>query len=180
MSEVLGSGEVKGQIWLCRSDLCIFFSVLQMLHSLCNHDDETKSEGNHPEFVSLLQTINLESLWDQLNSCLKTVSILEGVANIGVAENDADGEDEGIDIDNNAEMLRGETPKKLQNSVAGLITRFLPAIEIFFMANASSSSSEVNEPDANEEMIPDDNCRVVQFVASNKILLNALVRRKIC
>ena len=46
--------------------------------------------------------------------------------------------------------------------------------------NASPSSSEVNEPDANEEMIPDDNCRVVQFVASNKILLNALVRRKIC
>jgi hypothetical protein len=153
-----------------------------MLHSLCAHDDETKSEGNHPEFVSLLQTLNLESLWDQLNSCLKTVSILEGVANIGDAESDADGEDEGIDNNNNAEMLVGEKPKKLQNSVAGLITRFLPAIEIFFMVNASSSSSssEENEPSAIEEMIPDDNCRVVQFVASNKILLNALVRRTIC
>ena len=138
-----------------------FLRVLQMLHSLCIHDDETKSEGNQPEFVSLLQAINLESLWDQLDSCLKTVSILEGVASLGLPDNDIDGEEEGID---------GDTTKQLQNSVAGLITRFLPAIEAFFMVNASST------PEIDEDMEPGDNSRVVQFAASNKILLNSLLR----
>jgi hypothetical protein len=145
--------------------------VLQMLHSLCAHDDETKSEGN-PEFDALLQTINLEPLWDQLNKCLKTVSILEGVANIGVAESDTDGDDEGIENDNDNE----NKPKQLQNSVAGLITRFLPTIEIFFMVN-SSTTSEENEHGSTEVVAPDDKGQVVvQFVASNKILLNALLR----
>lgn len=143
-----------------------------MLHSLCTHDDDAKSEGNQPEFVSLLQTLNLENLWDQLNNCLKTVSILEGIAN-GVPEINADGEEEG----DTADMLGEEKPKQLQNSVAGLITRFLPAIEAFFIVNASSASEE-NEPGTIIEEAPDDDCRVVQFAASNKILLNALVRRK--
>ena len=138
-----------------------FLRVLQMLHSLCINDDETKSEGNQPEFVSLLQAINLESLWDQLDSCLKTVSILEGVASLGLPDNDVDGEEEGID---------GDTTKQLQNSVAGLITRFLPAIEAFFMVNASST------PKNDEDMETGDNSRVVQFAASNKILLNSLLR----
>ena len=145
--------------------------VLQMIHSLCTHDDETKIEGN-PEFDALLLTMNLEPLWDQLNNCLKTVSILEGVANIGVAESDTDGDDEGIENDNDAE----KRPKQLQNSVAGLITRFLPAIEIFFMVNSSSTSDE-NEHGSTEEVAPDNKGQaVVQFVASNKILLNALLR----
>lgn len=138
-----------------------FLRILQMLHSLCIHDDETKKEGNQPEFVSLLQTINLESLWDQLDSCLKTVSILEGVARLGLPDNDVDGEEEGTD---------GDTTKQLQNSVAGLITRFLPAIEAFFMVNAFST------PENDEDMEPGDNSRVIQFAASNKILLNSLLR----
>ena len=45
--------------------------VLQTLHSLCGeftHDDGTKNdEGNSPEFVSLLRSIDLDSLWRQLN-----------------------------------------------------------------------------------------------------------------
>lgn len=41
--------------------------VLQMLSSLCAQDDENKSEGNPPEFVSLLQSLNLESLWQELS-----------------------------------------------------------------------------------------------------------------
>lgn len=42
---------------------------------------------------------------------------------------------------------------------SGLITRFLPAIEAFFMVNSSSSEDS------------DDNHRIVQFAAGNKILL---------
>ncbi len=52
--------------------------VLQMLTSLCVQDDEVNSDGNSTEFVSLLQSLKLESLWKQLESCLKTVSVLEG------------------------------------------------------------------------------------------------------
>ncbi len=52
--------------------------VLQMLTSLCDQDDEAKSEGSSSEFVSLLRSLNLETLWKQLDSCLKTVSVLEG------------------------------------------------------------------------------------------------------
>ncbi len=52
--------------------------VLQMLTSLCAQDDETKSEGSSVEFFSLFRSLNLESLWKQLDICLKAVSVLEG------------------------------------------------------------------------------------------------------
>ncbi|KAL7543885.1 hypothetical protein ACHAXR_013277 [Thalassiosira sp. AJA248-18] len=136
--------------------------VLQMLNSLCTQDDEAKTEGNPPEFVSLLHSLKLESLWDQLSVCLKTVSVLEG-CNIDVDETEGEGDDE--ENENN-----GKSGKKLQNSVAGLITRFLPAIEAFFMVNACSPQEE-SDPDTTEE-----NSRVVQFAIENKILLNALLR----
>mmetsp|Transcript_18279 Transcript_18279/g.44004 ORF Transcript_18279/g.44004 Transcript_18279/m.44004 type:complete len:2525 (-) Transcript_18279:72-7646(-) len=150
--------------------------VLQMLNSLCAQDDETKFEGNPgTEFVSVLQSLKLESLWDQLSLCLKTVGVLEGVANADVDDNN-DGEEEDTDNDNNDDT-NGKAGKKLQNSVAGLITRFLPAIEAFFMVNASSPSEE-KEPAGLAEDITSvvDNSRVVQFAATNKILLNALLR----
>lgn len=52
--------------------------VLQMLTVLYDQDDEAKSEGDSTQFVSLLRNLNLESLWKQLDCCLKTVSVLEG------------------------------------------------------------------------------------------------------
>jgi len=144
--------------------------VLQMLSSLCAQDDESKSEGNPPEFVSLLQSLKLESLWDQLAVCLKTVSVLEGVADIDVDENQGDGDEE--ENDKSDEAISGKNGKKLQNSVAGLITRFLPAIEAFFMVNASSPLDEIHSIEQTASAID----KVVQFAASNKILLNALLR----
>eukprot|EP00571_Detonula_confervacea_P003423 CAMPEP_0172329052 /NCGR_PEP_ID=MMETSP1058-20130122/60671_1 /TAXON_ID=83371 /ORGANISM="Detonula confervacea, Strain CCMP 353" /LENGTH=4507 /DNA_ID=CAMNT_0013046199 /DNA_START=90 /DNA_END=13614 /DNA_ORIENTATION=- len=142
--------------------------VLQMLNSLCAQDDEAKSEGNPPEFVSLLQSLNLESLWDQLSVCLKTVGVLEGVANIDVDEID-DGEEEES---GNDDKVSG----KKNLSGLTLISRFLPAIEAFFMVNASSPPEE-NEPGSAEGSVSVvDNSRVVQFAASNTILLNALLR----
>uniref|UniRef100_A0A7S4S0Y2 HECT-type E3 ubiquitin transferase n=1 Tax=Ditylum brightwellii TaxID=49249 RepID=A0A7S4S0Y2_9STRA len=189
--------------------------VLQALHTLCgdtlSDDNGKKSEGTvfvTQELVTLLQSINLELLWDQLTSCLRVVSVLEGVARLdevdekGVGENnntsDADQEE---DIDGaDGSLTNG---KKLQNSVAGLLTRFLPTIEAFFVVNASCTSdmgenrkeSEVSTGEGNESQysrtsgeIPkqkeDDldldmlvgGRRLIQFVAANKVLLNALLR----
>jgi len=153
--------------------------VLQTLNSLCiefAHDENAKSDGYSAEFASLCQSIDLESLWNQLSSCLRTVSVLEGVTNFSsLDDNDEDTNDDDNDVDNNDEnALTGESGKKLQNSVAGLITRFLPAIEAFFMVNASSSSqtSDATEPENTDT----ENNRLVQFVAGNKVLLNALLR----
>jgi len=146
--------------------------VLQMLNALCSQDED-KGEGLSAEFSSLLKGLNLEALWDQLNICLTTVSVLEGVANIDVDENDdADGDDgeENETTNEGAAAANGKKPK-LQNSVAGLITRFLPAIEAFFMINASPSSTSDDSESASN-----DNSRLVEFAASNKILLNALLR----
>ena len=153
--------------------------VLQTLNSLCiefAHDENAKSDGYSAEFASLCQSIDLESLWNQLSLCLRMVSVLEGVTNFSALDdNEEDNNDDDNETDNNNEdALTGESGKKLQNSVAGLITRFLPAIEAFFMANASSTSET---PDSTEtEEADTENKRLVQFVAGNKVLLNALLR----
>ena len=48
--------------------------VLQMLNSLCAQDDETKFEGNPgTEFVSVLQSLKLESLWYVLALCIRVL-----------------------------------------------------------------------------------------------------------
>jgi hypothetical protein len=148
-----------------------FLRVLQTLQSLCNEFDENNTgEGNSPEFASLVQSLDLEPLWKELDACLHLVSVLEGVAHQSDVE-DNDGDEQGNDGD-----LEGDDPlnensgKKLQNSVAGLITRFLPAIEAFFIVNGTASASEENEQPE------DDNTRLVQFASSNKIILNALLR----
>ena len=150
--------------------------VLQTLHSLCiefSPDENTKSDGSSAEFVSHCKSIDLESLWIQLSSCLRMVSVLEGVTNFSALDdNDEDNND--VENDNNEDALAEEGGKKLQNSVAGLVTRFLPAIEAFFMINASTSS-ESSESTETED-IDIENNRLVQFVASNKVLLNALLR----
>jgi len=152
--------------------------VLQTLHSLCNEytqDEATKGDdGNTPEFIALLRSLDLEALWDQLAECLRKVSILEGVAQDDEVD-DNELESDGNDSDAEKDGLEGKNSKKLQNSVAGLITRFLPAIEAFFIVNTVSISEERTRGSSHENASQDKN-RLVQFVASNKILLNALLR----
>jgi len=105
-----------------------------------------KSEGQPyvtPELVALLNSIDLESLWDELTLCLRGVSVLEGVSDeVDVEEKKGENSEDGNEIehDNDTENFEGNdsTSKKLQNSVAGLLTRFLPTIEAFFVVNASS------------------------------------------
>ena len=152
--------------------------VLQTLHSLCGEytqEETAKSdEGNSPEFVALLQNLDLESLWDELSTCLRTVSVLEGVAQTEDLE-DSELDNDGNDSDAEKDAANGKSGKKLQNSVAGLITRFLPAIEAFFMVSATATTEEVG-PDSSDANASKDRNRLVQFVANNKVLLNALLR----
>jgi E3 ubiquitin-protein ligase HUWE1 len=164
--------------------------VLQTLQSLCT---ETSDDGSSKkvdgsivvtdEFVRLLDAMNLDDLWSELTSCLRVVQVLEGV-NI---EEDAD-KKAGESIDEGGDEDNENGGKKLQNSVAGLLTRFLPSIEAFFVANASSTrsleASNEDDPDPVETNINEDSgvsslvggVKLVEFVEANKVLLNALIR----
>ena len=150
--------------------------VLQTLFSLCAEPHGKKKTNEIPkaskELVTLLQGINLDALWEQLNSCLSIVSVLEGVTKLSEEDEkktEEEEEDEGSGV-------KGE--KKLQNSVAGLLTRFLPTIEAFFVVNSCITDSN-NDADAKEEkeieMLVGGE-RLLQFIATNKVLLNALLR----
>ena len=69
----------------------------------------------------------------------------------------------------------GTKKKKLPSSVAGLLTRFLPAIEAFFAVNACQiASTEAAAAAAGPETEGME--RLVRFVGANKVLLNALLR----
>jgi len=197
--------------------------VLQTLQSLCvDTSDESsgKKDGKivvTDQLVDIFQSMKLDDLWTHLDSCLHIVKVLEGVTTVEEMEEKNDGNDDDASDD-------GPDGKKLQNSVAGLLTRFLPIIEAFFVVNASSRSSRAHETSKEKadeaEATPaptsqegDDNAlalaeggppvdaltaaepqqklssaadaqmdaliggkRLVEFVQSNRILLNALVR----
>jgi hypothetical protein len=188
--------------------------VLQTLQSLCvDTTDESflKKDGRivvTDQLVEIFQSMKLDDLWTHLDSCLHVMKVLEGVTTVEMDEKNGD-DDASED---------GADGKKLQNSVAGLLTRFLPIIEAFFVVNAScrskkslealkekedeakaapaTSSEEVDasaapaeEQVAAEARQPastkDDETqleaviggeKLVEFVQSNRILLNALVR----
>lgn len=193
--------------------------VLQTLQSLCS--DSTADEGNRrkmdstvlatAEQVEILQGINLSELWQQLSSCLKVVRVLEGIATADEVEatsgdnGDEIGEDIGnvndmVDEGSNSVMNSGG--KKLQSSSAGLLTRFLPAIEAFFVVNAVASREEdadgsspevlesatsplsssltVNEGEERKRSLEGSDVvggkLVIDFVSENKVILNALLR----
>lgn len=152
--------------------------VLQTLQSLCiESNGETKRSDEIPraskELVVLLQGINLDDLWEQLNACLSTVSVLEGVTKLS-ADDDIKSNDEEDD-DGNDSGLRGG--KKLQNSVAGLLTRFLPTIETFFVVNACSTIDDTVSEKAGhdvENLVGGES--LISFIGRNKVLINALLR----
>ena len=145
--------------------------VLQTIQSLCNEFEEnvTTEDEIAPDFILLVRTLDLEPLWSKLEECLRLVSIIEGVAHHGDIEENDDQADE--DDREGHDPLNENSGKKLQNSVAGLISRFLPAIESFFIVNANSTSLSENS-----EAPDDENNRLVQFASRNKVLLNALLR----
>jgi hypothetical protein len=187
--------------------------VLQTLQSLCvdtsQEESGKKIEGSivvTDQLVEIFQTMKLDDLWTNLDSCLHVVKVLEGVTAVEEMDdkNDANENDTDDASDDN-----GPAGKKLQNSVAGLLTRFLPIIEAFFVVNASARRSSTPAKDKTDEETPgptetdgdegvasspiqplrdaastDDvelggligGKRVVEFVATNRVLLNALIR----
>ena len=155
--------------------------VLQTLHSMCTDIPEDshgkKGEGVFvtEELVHLLRQLDFRVLWDELSSCLKIVQVLEGVATLGEGEDKASEEAEGQDERSTGEDTAGN--KKLRNSSAGLLTRFLPSIEAFFVATASATKPTSA---TGSREIPLDNIvgadRLIEFVGENRVLLNALIR----
>ena len=166
--------------------------VLQTLQALCvDTNDEPPGKKNESalvteELVHLLHAMKLGDLWDELSDCLKVVQILEGVSTFNDEEDQKSGDNESNDETSGDEAADSAAPgKKLKNSSAGLLTRFLPSIEAFFVACASSTrdtaadkrkdEADVNSADTGFDKLV-DGPRVASFVASNKVLLNALVR----
>jgi len=156
--------------------------VLQTLHNLCSGSSHEvmKRQDEIPiaskELVQFLEGINLDSLWEQLTECLGIVSVLEGVTKLTEDEEEKTEEDDG---DDDASGVKGG--KKLQNSVAGLLTRFLPTVEAFFVVNAciiekSDDEEETQAGDMSDIERLVGGKRLLDFITTNKVLLNALLR----
>ena len=167
--------------------------VLQTLQSLCTENWEEaggrKTDNTilvTDELVYLLRKLDFGYLWDELSSCLAIVQVLEGVKAFEDEEKKNSEETEISDDASGGEgNLSEQRRKKLRNSAAGLLTRFLPAIEAFFVANASATrgkepekeevaSSGITQEIHLENLV--DGQRLLEFAATNKVLLNALVR----
>jgi len=197
--------------------------VLQALSALSGESqtDVKKIDGlpvASPELVSLMESISLDALWSELTSCLRLVSILEGVEL--KEDSDKDEKDDGGDTDGGEgsaledgsrhsgegqEDGAADSGRKLQNSAAGVLTRFLPSIEAFFVVNGvarkqpktrsevkgeaegdaasvvKSSAAESKPAVEDRETEPEreivlGGMNLVDFVSSNRVLLNALIR----
>jgi hypothetical protein len=194
--------------------------VLQTLQSLCvdiTDENSSKRDGKivvTDQLVEIFRSMKLDDLWENLDSCLNIVKVLEGVTTI----EEMDEQNGGNEDDDASDDGPGE--KKLQNSVAGLLTRFLPIIEAFFVVNASflstagttDSKEKIEEVESTVQETTEDSGetptdtepatdmqqqqqnqwptekdnselnsltggkRLVEFVQSNRVLLNALVR----
>lgn len=158
--------------------------VLHTLHSMCSDTSDElhgkKTEGMYvtEELVHLLRQLDFGPLWDELSSCLKIVQVLEGVSSLTGGEDKAS-EDHEIQDEVSTEDAAGN--KKLRNSSAGLLSRFLPSIEAFFVATASATKpGDSDKASSGPREIPIDNivggARLIEFVNENRILLNALIR----
>jgi E3 ubiquitin-protein ligase HUWE1 len=162
--------------------------VLQTIQNLFSAQDNESSGNQYDasavgELSKIFEGILLDSLWEQLGLCLRTVSALEGVRNSEQTE-DLDDEELG-------DNLSGK--KKVRNNVAGLMTRFLPIVEAFFVVHSASPPSphcddnstsrgsddmktHTHENHSLHDPAAHSNKRLIEFVSSNKVLLNAILR----
>jgi E3 ubiquitin-protein ligase HUWE1 len=184
-------GSISGSVTLSTSTSEVkLLRVMQTLQALCSdrpEDHGTKKNENSifvtDELVELLRQMQFDSLWDELSSCLKVVQVLEGVKTFEEEER-KESEETETDGDASGDETSRKT-KKLRNSAAGLLTRFLPSIEAFFIANASATrpvdgssaegASATGQDDVEIESLVGGK-RLLEFVSTNKVLLNALIR----
>jgi E3 ubiquitin-protein ligase HUWE1 len=185
-SSVGGAASTSVAVSTSTSELKLL-RVLQTLQSLCTEtsDDVSSKRNDGPvivtgELVQLLEAMNLDSLWSELTSCLKVVQVLEGVS----IEENADNNGDENNVDEGGDENETGEKKKLENSVAGLLTRFLPSIEAFFVANGCFTRSVKERKSDTEDQEPTNahtthlvgGKKLFDFVEANKVLLNALVR----
>jgi len=164
--------------------------VLQTLQAMCSDSGDegsSKKEGIYvtEELIDLLRQLEFGALWDELSSCLSVVQVLEGVSSLSDQEEkgseDADTPEEASA---DADEVSGERSgkKKLRNSSAGLLARFLPSIEAFFVATASTTKPKDSDKTSSSSSAEDGHGnivgskRLIDFVTKNRVLLNALVR----
>jgi E3 ubiquitin-protein ligase HUWE1 len=162
--------------------------VLQTLQVLCSDgSDDISSKKNDSvltsdELVHILRQVKFDNLWDELSTCLKVVQVLEGVKSFEEEEQKVSENYEATD-DGSTDDIAGKK-KKLRNSAAGLLTRFLPIIEAFFVANAcgarpppsdSKDQAEEETGDIAVESLVGGH-RMLEFVTSHRVLINALIR----
>jgi E3 ubiquitin-protein ligase HUWE1 len=156
--------------------------VLQTLQALCSDGaDENSRKGENllfvtDELVHLLRQMEFGGLWEELSGCLTDIQVIEGVKSFEDLADIA-----GEDNENNDE--NGNKAKQLRNSAAGLLTRFLPSVEAFFVANASvTRPADIEDTEGlfkkQEIQLKDlvEGESVLSFVSRHKVLLNALVR----
>ena len=163
--------------------------VLQTLQVLCNDsgdDNLTKKCENTvvvtDELAHLLRQLKFDDLWDELSNCLKVVQILEGVQSFEDTEQKVS-EDLDANDDGSAEDVTAAKNKKLRNTAAGLLARFLPSIEAFFIANAcatrpspdSADKTAVSDAEIAIESLVGGH-RMLEFVSTHRVLVNALIR----
>lgn len=185
------AGHISSSVTLSTSSSELkLLRVLQTLQALCGENWEEsgsykKNENTvivTEELVHLLRQLEFGELWDELSSCLRVVQVLEGVK---VMEDDDKKDSEEMETNDDASGEDNvDQGKKLRNSAAGLLSRFLPSIEAFFVANACAirpkDKKDHDTFSGRLDDIPLENLvggeRLMEFVATNKVLLNALVR----
>ena len=162
--------------------------VLQTLQVLCNDSgDDSAAKKNEntvvitEELAHLFRKMKFDDLWDELSNCLKVVQILEGVRTFEEIEQKVS-EDFETNDDGSTEDVTS-TKKKLRNSAAGLLARFQPSIEAFFIANACAarpSSDAANSGTSSDAEITIESLvggsRMLEFVSAHRVLVNALIR----
>jgi hypothetical protein len=162
--------------------------VLQTLHALCNDTGDDagtkKSESTvvvTDELAQLLRQMKFDDLWDELSKCLKVVQVLEGVRTFEETEHKVS---EDLDINEDGSAEDGpSTKKKLRNSAAGLLARFLPSMEAFFIANAyatrtssdTTKKSTITDSEITIESMVGGH-RMLEFLSTHRVLVNALIR----
>jgi len=151
--------------------------VLQTLQALCIEGEENVRKSDSAtvseDLVHLLKQMQLESLWAHLSDCLQSIQVLEGVTSF-----ESNGVDEAPSDENEEEEETAETAKKakkLRSSSSGILTRFLPTIEAFFVCNASAVRADDNKGEVRVDDLVGKSS-VPSFVAKNKVVLNALIR----
>ena len=89
---------------------------------------KVKNQSVSHKLVTILNSIDLESLWDELTACLRVVSVLEGVADEKDEQKKKMSDNNALPISQVILVMINLKWKKLKNSISGHLSRYLPTI----------------------------------------------------